>query len=184
MLALYLSVLEEESDQPLFCKMYEAYRETAYKTARYFLQRHEEAEDAAMSSWMKVISAFPQAKKIFLNSRSEFRSWLVIIVKHTAIDEQRRKKFTVEFPENWDAPSMENVEEQSQLNALIAIIRAMPEGYRAVLELRLVSGWSFPQIGHAVGLSADAARMCCNRGLELLREKLREEGYEYDGERV
>ncbi len=184
MLAFYLSMLEDENDHPLFCQMYEAYRETVFKTARYFLPRHEDAEDVAMSSWLKVINAFPQAKKIFLNSRSEFRSWLVIIVKHTAIDEQRRKKQTMKFPENWDAPSTEKVEEQSQLNALIAIIRTMPDGYRAVLELRLVSEWSFPQIGCAVGLSADAARMCCNRGLVLLREKLREEGYEYDGTRV
>lgn len=105
-------------------------------------------------------------------------------MKNIARDELRRRKKTAPLPEDWDLPSCEHAEDGAALRALIAHIRAMPEGSRAVLELRLVGGYPFEEIGKIVGCSEDAARMRYHRGLSALKDRLREEGYEYEAERV
>ena len=44
----------------------------------------------------------------------------------------------IPLPDGWDAPDG-GAQAESGYDALAALIRAMPEGYRAVLELRLVA---------------------------------------------
>lgn len=184
MLIYALTLIDDPDDRPLFCKMYEHYGQKLYTVALGMLGSAQDAEDAVMNAWERVIRHFSTAKKYFLKSRSLFTGWLVIIVKNIARDELRRRKKTAPLPEDWDLPSGEHAEDGAALRALIAHIRAMPEGSRAVLELRLVGGYPFEEIGKIVGCSEDAARMRYHRGLSALKDKLREEGYEYEAERV
>lgn len=179
MLALYLNMLENEDDQPLFTQLYVRYDRMFFRTALSILRREWDAEDAAMHAWEKIAKDFSRAKEIFVRSCSEFERWSVIIVKNTALDMRRGREHMTELPEGWDVPGPDDTEAEAAQRALIGLIHTAPEQYRAVLELRLISEWSFAEIGRAADLSPDAARMRYNRGLEQLQKKLREEGYEY-----
>lgn len=179
MLAYCLMLLDDPDDAPLMCEMYELYHEKLLKYAQRFLKSSYDAEDAAQAAWERVARHFPTAKKYFNESRSVFLAWLVTIVKNLAIDELRRREKTMPFPENWDEPAQENTEGQSELRALWRTIRSMPEKNRTVMELRLINECTFAEIGKALGLTEDAARMRYSRGLEILQKTLWEEGYEH-----
>ncbi|MGN0969499.1 MAG: RNA polymerase sigma factor, partial [Evtepia sp.] len=59
-------------------------------------------------------------------------------------------------------------------------IRAMPEQYRTILELKFVLEWRDKDIARYVGLSESAVSTRITRGRKLLQEALRKEGYVYE----
>lgn len=67
--------------------------------------------------------------------------------------------------------------DQGEFQALVAIIRGMPEDYRRVLELRFVAEWSVAEIARTMGLTEGTVKTRIFRGRKLLMERLREEGY-------
>lgn len=184
MLAYCLMLLDDPDDAPLMCEMYELCHEKLLKYALCMLKNPYDAEDIVQSAWERVARHFPTAKKFFQESCSVFLSWLVIIVKNLAIDEQRRRKRMMEFPENWDQPDRETTESQSDAHFLWRTIRSMPEKNRTVMELRLINECSFAEIGKALGLSEDAARMRYSRGLDILQKTLLKEGVDRGKNRV
>ena len=82
--------------------------------------------------------------------------------------------------ETWEPSAPEHLEEESAFLRPVELIRSMPETYRQVLELKLVEERSTGEIAHATGLSETAVNSRFLRGRALLREKLRDEGYEYE----
>ena len=59
----------------------------------------------------------------------------------------------------------------------MALIRAMPEQYRRILELKFVEEQTSREIARRLGLSVAAVEKRVSRGREMLIEKLKEEGY-------
>ena len=155
-------------------------RDRLYAVALGILKNPALAEDAVSASMVKVIDHFETFLKIYEKSCQEIGPWAVTIVKNTALNLLRQERRSGSLDENWDAPAREDTEGEAGYRRLVALIRAMPESYRQVLELRLVSEWSTRDIARSTGLSEAAVDSRISRGRALLREKLREEGYEYD----
>lgn len=184
MLAFYLSTLDDSGDKALFAQIYERYEWKMYAVALNILKEPRAAEDAVHDALVKIISHFETAKKYFYDSCLDLEPWIVIIVKRTALDALKKGKYSGPFPEDWEPAGDDPTQALDGFDALVGLIRSMPEGYRAVLELRLVAEWSFQEIGKELGISASAAQVRYSRGLKLLQEKLRKEGYDYAGEGV
>ena len=53
----------------------------------------------------------------------------------------------------------------------------LPEAYRETLLMRLVDGLTGPEIAEVAGLTAASVRVNLCRGMELLRERLKKEGW-------
>ncbi len=56
--------------------------------------------------------------------------------------------------------------------AILVIIRGLPEAYRETLILRLVEGFTGPEIAERTGLTPGSVRVNLHRGMQMLREKL------------
>jgi RNA polymerase sigma-70 factor (ECF subfamily) len=54
----------------------------------------------------------------------------------------------------------------------LAVIRTLPEAYRETLILRLVEGFTGPEIAERTGLTPGSVRVNLHRGMQMLREKL------------
>jgi len=66
-----------------------------------------------------------------------------------------------------DAPDV-----TAEARRVLAIIQTLPEAYRETLVLRLVEGYSGPEIAELTGLSHGSVRVNLHRGFRLLRDKL------------
>jgi RNA polymerase sigma-70 factor (ECF subfamily) len=118
-----------------------------------------------------------------LRDESSFGPWLLAIARNAAKQapageprashELRR----VPMPDDVAASSNGEARAASEAREILELVRALPEAYRETLVLRLVEGWSGPQIAAATGLTHGSVRVNLHRGMELLREKLRAEGY-------
>lgn len=178
MLALYMMLLEDEEDKRRVQFLYNTYYGKMVAVAkRYFSNDQRRAEDAVHESFLKIIENFSKISKI---SCEELPGYLVIIVRNQSIDILRKEKRLV-LTDDWmpyERPA--EAEPGDVFGRLVSIIRAMPETYRAALEMRFVLEMEHREIARVLGISETAAANRVSRGRELLIEKLLEEGYEHD----
>ena len=98
-----------------------------------------------------------------------------MVVKNTALDMLRKDRRETPLEDlGWEASAPAD---QGDFQALVAIIREMPEDYRRILELRFVAEWSLAEIAQATGMTEGAVKTRIFRGRKLLMEQLRREGY-------
>ena len=150
----YTMLLETDPDRERFVRLYKDNRRRMEQVAVRLLGRGPRAEDAVHDAFLKLIQHFEE-----LRDRPEERlsAWLMDLEGAA-----------------WE-PSVPP--DQGEFQALVAIIRQMPEDYRRVLELRFVAEWSLGEIAAAMDLTESAVKTRVFRGRKLLIEQLRKEGY-------
>ena len=155
MLLFLLSTLSDESDRRALYDLYTQYQDAMLRVARrYFPNDADGAEDAVQSAWLRVVENFSRIFEIPCQKRGRSRG----------------REVPLE-----DTLTEENESDDSA--SVIEMIRAMPETYRAALEMRFVEEMSTREIAAALHISEDAANARISRGRRLLTEKLRREGY-------
>lgn len=107
--------------------------------------------------------------------------WLLAVAHRRWVDEVRRRS-RQQSALRAVGPDLRAVErgsasESGLENALRSALASLPPEQREVVLRRLVHGQRFGDIAAAAGISEGAVKMRFRRGLELLRERLREEGY-------
>ena len=104
-----------------------------------------------------------------------FGGWLATVTRNRANDYHRRSVELVELAE--DSPSEAREKRRSSAPgddgaAILAAVRELPEAYRETLILRLVEGFTGPEIAERTGLTPGSVRVNLHRGMQMLREKL------------
>ena len=114
-------------------------------------------------------SAFCKAGSV--SQRSAWR-------RRAAIDLLRAQRHTVSFSDEWEPPAP--TDSAGEYAYLVSLVRALPEGYRRVLELKLVEEQSNQEIARRLGLNESTVATRIQRGKAMLRERLKKEGYCYE----
>ena len=168
----YLTSLASDPDRERLVRLYRDNFQRMSKLTVQILGPGPRAEDAVHDAFLKCIQHYDE-----LRDRPESRvaAWLAVVVKNTALDMLRkdRRETPLEYL-GWEASAPAD---QGDFQALVAIIREMPEDYRRILELRFVAEWSLAEIAQATGMTEGAVKTRIFRGRKLLMEQLRREGY-------
>jgi RNA polymerase sigma-70 factor, ECF subfamily len=106
-----------------------------------------------------------------LREPAAFAGWLAMIARNRATDHMRRAPKTEELPEDLPADDPSGLE-ALEANAVLGIIRGLPEAYRETLLLRLVEGMTGPEIAARTGLTPGSVRVNLHRGMTQLKERL------------
>ena len=115
------------------------------------LTEQKDAEDAVQNAFMQVIKHFEKVSEI---SCEELPFWLISITKNEALM-IRRKNQRVTTLENWDAFA-ETTDSNMDYHAVVALFTRLPETYRAVLEMKLLLGYSDREIAQHLGITEAA----------------------------
>ena len=134
--------------------------------------------DLIQEGAVDIIKGFPSFKG---NCTAEFICWVRTIMRHNAIDEQRKQhkpaqKAGLIEDDNIAAASADNplaqaIQRESAADVKAALAR-LPERHAEVLRLKQWEGKTFAQIGHKMGLSEDAVRKVWGRALVCFRKEL------------
>ena len=134
--------------------------------------------DLIQEGAVDIIKGFPSFKG---NCTAEFICWVRTIMRHNAIDEQRKQhkpaqKAGLIEDDNIAAASADNPLAQAIQRESVADVKAalarLPDHYAEVLRLKEWEGKKFAQIGHQMEQSEDAARKVWCRALVCLRKEL------------
>jgi RNA polymerase sigma-70 factor (ECF subfamily) len=104
---------------------------------------------------------------------TSFGGWLRTIAQNLARDAYRGPRRPVELPE--DVTAFEPPREAAR--EVLETVRTLPEAYRETLILRLVEGMTGPEISQRTGLTPGSVRVNLCRGMKLLLERLKENGW-------
>ena len=175
MLAICLAMLETEQDQRRFTQLFEAHEKKIYAVALRILGDPTRAEDAAQQTWLQLAQNWDRVSAL---PWKETEGYTVTVAKNCALDILRAERRTTAFPEDWAPPARED--RQEEYDYLVSLIRALPENYRRILELKFVEEQTNREIARRLGLSESAVGVRVMRGRAMLKERLEKEGYTYE----
>jgi len=173
MLVYYLQILDTPEQKTRFEQIYQQYRGLMYHVADRILHNRQDAEDAVHNAFLRIIKSFSK----FQNAPAQdLPPQFVIIAKNEAISILRKKRDAIPL-EDWDGFA-ERLEEITNYHMLLDSFTHLPQTYRAVMEMKLLSGCSDGEIAARLGLSKTAVSTRISRGRQLLRDIVEREGFQ------
>ena len=165
MLVYYLQMLDTPEEKIRFEQIYLKYRGLMYHVAEDILHNRQDAEDAVHNAFLRIIKKFSR----FQNTPAkDLAPQVAVIARNEAISLQRKQKGEAPL-EDWDGLA-EPSESISDYHALVDSFARLPRTYRAVMEMKLLSGYSDGEIAAKLGLSKTAVSTRISRGRRLLRD--------------
>lgn len=184
MLSVCLALIDSPGDREKFTAIYNAYRELMFRTAMSVLHNVSLSEEAVQESFLKI------AKKISYFSEpvcSKSASFIVIIVRNTAIDILRKETPGASVPFDEEIGSAENLKMPdigeviyNGAGQVADIIASMDKIYGDALKLKYIYSFNNSEIAELLGISEKNAQMRVYRAKLILRRKLEEAGYEIE----
>ena len=171
MLAFFLAVLESNEERQQFAAIYEQYHERMEQVALHILGDRNNAEDAVQNAFLQVIKHF---EKIYEIPCEELPFWIISIVRNESLMILRTKRKIIPL-EEWEGFE-KSANDVIGYHELVGLFRNLPETYRAVLEMKILIGYTDKEIAKHLGISETAVSSRASRGRELLRKLIEKEG--------
>ncbi len=157
-----------------------------YRLLRYLWAlagSHEAAEDLFQETWMRVLERGHQ-----YSPRWKFATWLFAIARNLAIDQLRRRQpesldalscpEDARTPQEWEdrepVTPYDRVAAGERAEQVGALLRRLPPDAREVLVLRFQEDLNLDEIADVVGAPLSTVKSRLYRGLEALRNLLKE----------
>ena len=165
-----------------------AFEELVRRTARLVFARayletgdNLRAEDLTQETFLLAWRSVRQVK-----DAKSFRPWLMSILHRVVVDAARRegRKKRGGPAAKSESSQLDRVaderarpdwraEREEDRQRVLAELRGLPEEYRQVLMLRYLAGADYEEIGRQLAISNGSLRGLLNRGLAMLRERMK-----------
>ena len=142
--------IRDDKSESAFRALYRRHTPHLLRTAwRLTGNAQDDAEEAVQVAWVRAIASLPT-----WTGHGSFASWVRGIVVHVCLDTMRSgSRFTPLFAdvEAIRAPDAERID-------LERAIATLPPGYRAVLVLHDVEGFTHEEVGAQLGITAGTSK--------------------------
>jgi RNA polymerase sigma-70 factor (ECF subfamily) len=160
-----LRAVRRDGSESAFSMLYDRHTPRAYQTAwRILGGSQHDADDAMQEAWVRAIASLDARR-----ADAAFGAWLRAIVAHVAIDIVRAQQRFV-FDEGMEL-ALDEDEPGVRLD-LEAAIASLPPGYRAVLVLHDVEGFTHDEIGERLGITAGTSKGQLFKARRAVRARL------------
>lgn len=136
-----------------------------------FAHNREDAEDMLQEGFIKVFSQIHTFR-----NQGAFEGWIRRIVVHTCINHLKKNKRFNESVDIIHANSMQIREESVpsivQAKQIVECIRMLPMGYRTVLNLYAIEGYSHKEIADMLDIEESTSRSQYTRAKQMLEDIL------------
>ena len=174
MLSMIMAMADSPEDKRKVEQLYEKYHRLMYAVAYNILNHYEDAEDATIASWEKIIRHLDKISEI---DCKETKSFLVIVVERTAIDFYRKNKrrgaLESSFDEYSSSPFFATRDLRVEETELVLWLRSLPKQYSEVSLLYYVNGFTQREIADLLGIKENAVATRLHRARKMLGEELR-----------
>jgi len=152
-------------------ELYNRYSPKMLAVCYRFAHNREDAEDMLQEGFIKV---FLQMHTF--QNKGAFEGWIRRIIVHTCINHLKKNKRFNESVDILHANSIQVREETVpsivQAKQIVDCIRALPIGYRTVLNLYAIEGYSHKEIADMLDIEESTSRSQYTRAKQMLEEIL------------
>lgn len=148
-----------------FRALYRKHTPVLYRIAFRFLDgNHHYAEEAVQETWARAIEKVERFK-----GNSSLRTWLIGIVINCSRELRRKKeKYGARAKED-SANPLKEIHNKIDMEVILG---HLPEGYREVLVLHEIEGFTHKEIGELLGISEGTSKSQLSRARDKIREFL------------
>lgn len=157
---------------------YERYKSRLLGLCLRYAKTKAEAEDIFQDGFIKVFKNINELRNVEV-----IDAWVKSVVIRTAINyyhrttkEQQRHSNLEDFQREIDSGDYGKIITQIDMNVLLNVINTLPDGYRMIINLHLIDGYTHSEIGEMLRISDSTSRSQFLRGRNLLMRKLQEKG--------
>jgi len=152
-------------------ELYNRYSPKMLSVCYRFAHNREDAEDMLQEGFIKIFSQMHT-----FGNRGAFEGWIRRIIVHTCINIlKKNKKFNESVDIIHATGAMvreESVPSIVQAKQIVECIRMLPIGYRTVLNLYAIEGYSHREIGTMLDIEESTSRSQYTRAKAMLEEIL------------
>ncbi len=150
--------------------LYARFARRMYAVCLRYARHQLEAEDLAQEGFIRVFD-----KLHGFRMEGSLEGWIRRIMVHTCINQYRKKAFQNEsfglehVPEQPVDPTA--VESLGQAE-LIALVQALPDGYRMVFNMFAIEGYDHAEIAELIGCGESTSRSQLAKARRMLQDKI------------
>ena len=149
--------------------LYRRFASKVFATALRYTDSRDEAADIAQESWVKVFRHLAKFKEF-----NSFEGWVRRITVNTAITHYRRNlkhRYHDDVTETLATPLDLAASKQADftMSEIQTAMAALPKGYRTVVQLYLVDGYSHKEIAEMLGVDVNTSKSQLSRGRKQLQ---------------
>ena len=152
-------------------ELYNRYSSKMLAVCYRFAHNREDAEDMLQEGFIKVFSQIHTFR-----NQGAFEGWIRRIIVHTCINNLKKNKKFNESVDLIHATAMQVREESVpsivQAKQVVECIRVLPIGYRTVLNLYAIEGYSHREIGSMLDIEESTSRSQYTRAKQMLEDIL------------
>jgi RNA polymerase sigma-70 factor (ECF subfamily) len=161
-----LRAVWRDGSERAFGILYRRHTPRAYQTAWRILGGSQaDTDDAVQEAWMRAISSLDTRR-----ADAEFGAWLRGITAHVAVDIVRRQQRLV-FDADVESLLDDGEDAAGRLD-LETAIASLPPGYRAVLVLHDIEGFTHEEIAVRLGITAGTSKGQLFKARRAVRSRL------------
>lgn len=187
--SIILTYVEEESDKEFITRIFNEYVRLMMKTAGKYFCDEPSKEDIVQDSLIKMIRHIDKLRKL---DSCSLASYLVIIVRHTAIDHLGKlqkensiidttsdNNYLLSVPDE-GIPLDEHIYRLDRIGKLTSVWPRLSETERVLLESKYLLNFSDAELAQIIGCKTDSIRMMLTRARRHAMSELLEEGLVYE----
>jgi len=152
-------------------ELYQRYSPKMLSVCYRFAHNREDAEDMLQEGFIKVFSQIHT-----FQNKGAFEGWVRRIMVHTCINNLKKNKKFNESVDIIQATGVQVREESVpsivQAKQVVECIRLLPIGYRTVLNLYAIEGYSHKEIAGMLDIEESTSRSQYTRAKQMLEEIL------------
>lgn len=152
-------------------ELYNRYSPKMMAVCYRFAQNREDAEDMLQEGFIKVFSQIHTFRH-----HGAFEGWIRRIMVHTCINHLKKNKRFKESVDLIHATTIQVSEEMvpsvMQAKQIVECIRILPLGYRTVLNLYAIEGYSHKEIAGMLDIEESTSRSQYTRAKQMLEDML------------
>ena len=181
MLALYLSMIDNENDRNLFEKIYYSYRKQMFTVALSVLGNKDDAEDLVHDVFCNIAEKYIPTLQSIKNEQ-DMKNYLLKATKNSALNKNRDTKHVISLNDNENNLAIEkdisdnkfldmvcnNVSYQEILSA----IKSLDKKYEEVLYLHFVVEMTIPEVADYLNRNQNTVKKQLSIEKMILIEKL------------
>ena len=152
-------------------ELYQRYSPKMLSVCYRYAKSREDAEDKLQEGFIKIFTQINQ-----FEHRGSLEGWMLRTVVHTCINHLKKYKKFNDHLDLVHAGNLQSNEEylpgMLQAKQIIECIRQLPIGYRTVLNLYAIEGYSHKEIGKLLDIEESTSRSQYTRAKNILEDIL------------
>lgn len=159
-----------KGDQKAHKQLYDKHVRTMFGICLRYSSSYDEAKDLLQEGFIKVFTKLSQ-----FSHNGSFEGWMKRIFVNTALEHFRNQKkwmSETEIEAADENPHHDYTLEKISQKEILQVMNQMAPGYRTVLNLYIIEGYSHAEIAEMLGISENTSKSQLSRARVILQQEL------------